>query len=84
MARKNKTRKKPIRSKRKSLRYRKSKHVRKLIRNKKTRGNQEGGIEPITTATLMAVMPFIKTVIIPELIGLIIGELNNGILDRWG
>lgn len=77
MGRKHKTRKKPIRTKRKPVRSRKSKHMRKRIRNKKTRGNQEGGIEPITTATLMAVMPFIKTVIIPELIGLIIGELKH-------
>lgn len=77
MARKHKTKIKPLKTKRKPVRSRKSKHMRKQIRNKKTISNQEGGIEPITTATLMAVMPFIKTVIIPELIGLIIGELKH-------
>lgn len=75
MARK-KTVRKPSKTKRKSLRNRKSKH-RKQIRSKKIRDIQEGGIEPITTATLMAIIPFIKTVIIPELIGIIIGEIKH-------
>lgn len=77
MARKHKTARKPLRTKRKPLRYRKSKHMRKQIRSKKIKDIQEGGIEPITTATLMAIIPFIKTVIIPELIGLIIGEIKH-------
>ena len=72
-----KTIRKPLKTKRKPVRSRKSKHNRKQMRNKKTISNQEGGIEPITTATLMTVMPFIKTVIIPELIGLIIGEIKH-------
>ena len=77
MARKHKTVRKPLKTKRKHVRSRKSKHMRKQIRDKKILRNQEGGIEPITTATLMAIMPFIKTVIIPELIGLIIGEIKH-------
>jgi hypothetical protein len=77
MARKHKTVRKPLKTKRKSLRNRKSKNMRKQIRSKKIKDIQEGGIEPITTATLMAIIPFIKTVIIPELIGLIIGEIKH-------
>tara|TARA_Y100001958_G_C21205489_1_gene531645 strand:+ start:251 stop:979 length:729 start_codon:yes stop_codon:yes gene_type:complete len=65
MARKNKTRKKPIRTKRKSLRYRKSKHVRKpkytkkrvnrhnkSVIKKKNKISQEGGITMVETVLI--------------------------------
>jgi hypothetical protein len=81
MARKNKTVRKPLKTKRKSKRKpvksRKSKHVRKQIKSKKIKDIQEGGFEPITTVTLMAVIPFIKSIILPELIGLIMGEIKH-------
>jgi hypothetical protein len=77
MARKHKTVRKPLKTKRKPVRSRKSKHMRKQIRDKKILRNQEGGIEPITTATLMVIIPFIKTIIIPELIGIILGEIKH-------
>ena len=66
MARKHKTARKPLRSKRKPVRSRKSKHNRKQIRSKKIKNIQEGGIEPITTATLMAIIPSLKPLLYPN------------------